>query len=69
MLQTIHNPRDISDHLRKHVFNITRIIEKESPTNKYTFQYYLQNSIRNSLSINAITKEEIQQQIKLVKKQ
>ena len=47
--------------------NISKTIETEIPPSKRTFQNYLKNPTRNTLSIKPITKEEIQQEVKLLK--
>ena len=47
--------------------NISKTIQTEIPPNKQTFQNYVKNPTRNSLSIKPVTKEEIQQEIKLLK--
>ena len=39
----------------------------EMPPSKQTFQNYLKNPTRNSLSIKPVTKKEIQQEVKLLK--
>ena len=61
------SPKDITEHLNKHFCNIAKTIETEIPPSKQTFQNYLKNPTRNSLSIKPITKEEIQQEVKLLK--
>ena len=47
--------------------NISKTIQTEIPPSKQTFQNYVKNPTRNSLSIKPVTKEEIQQEIKLLK--
>ena len=47
--------------------NISKTIQTEIPPSKQTFQNYVKNPTRNSLSIKLVTKEEIQQEIKLLK--
>ena len=63
----INNPKDIVEYLNKHFCNIAETIETEIPPSKQTFQDYLKNPTRNTLSINPLTKEEIQQEIKLLR--
>ena len=62
----INNPKDIAEHLNKYFYTIAKTIETEIPPSQQTFQDYLKNPTRNTLSIKPITKEEIQQ-IKLLK--
>ena len=63
----INNPKDITEHLNKHFCNIAKTIETEISPSKQTFQNYLKNPSRNSLSIKPVTIEEIQQEVKLLK--
>ena len=37
----MNDPKDIADHLNKHVCNIAKKIETEIPQSKQTFQNYL----------------------------
>ena len=60
------NPKDIAEHLNKDFCDIAKPVETEIPTSKQTFQDYLNNLTRNTLSIKPITKDEIQQ-VKLLK--
>ena len=53
--------------LKKYFSNIVKTTEPEIPPSKHTFQDYLKNAIRNTLPKNPITKEEIEQEIKLLK--
>ena len=53
--------------LKKYFSNIVKTIETEILPSKHTFQDYLKNPIRNTLSKNPITKKEIEQEIKLLK--
>ena len=55
----INNPKDIAEHLNKYFCNIAKTIETQIPPSKQTFQNYLKNPTRNTLSIKPITKEEI----------
>ena len=61
------NPKDIAEHLNKDFCDIAKPVETEIPTSKQTFQDYLNNLTRNTLSIKPITKDEIQQEVKLLK--
>ena len=62
----MNNPKDIAEHLNKDFCDTAKLVETEIPTSKQTFQDYLNNLTRNTLSIKPITKEEIQQ-VKLLK--
>ena len=61
------NPKDIAEHLNKDFCDIAKPVETEIPASKQTFQDYLNNLTRNTLSIKPITKDEIQQEVKLLK--
>ena len=63
----IGNPKDIAEHLNTQFGNMAKTIETEIPPSKQTFKDYLKNPTKNTLSINPLTKEKIQQEIKLLR--